>query len=130
MAASGKVAARTRARTAAASLLAKRRERDRLIEDRAAAYFLTLDQVEQANAALEAANQKRIAALGALVDLELTNGQLSELCGVDLADIRAARRHQQDTAKDSPPASTDSPETTPEQDSLELADQPDPDPAG
>lgn len=103
MAGQGKVSARAKAREAMAARLAVQKAREKVVEDETAAFFAAAGEVVAAEQALATAQDSRIAALSSLTGLGLTNQEVVELTGADIADVRTARKK----VKPSPAAGED-----------------------
>ena len=85
-----KVSARTRARTAQAELLRKRKEHDDLVLVATEAWYSAADAKAAADEALAAAVSEQAKALVQLTgDLGLTFDTVGELCGITAAEVRA-----------------------------------------
>lgn len=90
------MSARARAREAMAARAAQVKAREKKIEDTAATYFTAAAEVVAAEQSLATAQANRAAALASLTDLGLTRDEVTELTGVDAAEVRAARKEVKD----------------------------------
>lgn len=104
-----KVTARTRAREAKAALDASRAARDTKIEAATTDYYVAVDALETAQAALDAADQARASAVATLMDdLTVPADDVARLCGIDAKEVRALRTLARRAEAETLPAETES----------------------
>ncbi|MBO3146354.1 hypothetical protein GZ176_11740 [Dermatophilus congolensis] len=142
--------ARKRARAARAALEAKRREHEKLVDAQVVAYYTALDELEDAQAALDSAEEKaaeilakaqaeaqkvredaaaglaraqrqRIEQLGAVLEVEPHTDIVKELTGADLKDINKARKARKASRSKKAEASQ---ETAPSETAATTAEEP------
>jgi len=85
------VSARERARQARLRIDAEREERDRKIEETAAAYFTAADEHAEVTAQLEAIESRMRDAVIQLLDLGETKNRVAALLGIETRDVRRMR---------------------------------------
>ena len=89
------VAARKRAREAKAGLDAQRAKRDELILGQTTAFYLAVDEAQDAREALEAAEVAKGTAVLALAELGQTLDEIAALCDLTVADVRGFKKARQ-----------------------------------
>lgn len=92
------VQARERARKAKARLDAQRADHDRKVEAAATQFFEAQGDHEQALEAAASADAAMVSAVGEMVELGLTNAQISMLCELAETEVRAARKRARELA--------------------------------
>ncbi|MDO5498639.1 MAG: hypothetical protein Q4F67_03045 [Propionibacteriaceae bacterium] len=99
MARRGAVSARQRAREARARLDEERLEHEKRVDEQVVAYLVSVDEVQAASEALEAAREalqlaqdRRVAALGGVLEIEKDAAVVRSLTGATAAEVSEAKR--------------------------------------
>ncbi|MBO1756860.1 hypothetical protein [Allobranchiibius sp. CTAmp26] len=105
----GPITARAKARERKAMLDAHRAQRDQRIEKHATSWYEQQDAIAIANAAIEAARERQVQAVGALLDAEdMSIEDAAALLDVDTSQVRTLRKHYRATQEAAPGAANSS----------------------